>query len=132
MAPPGFRTLTAIVEIPKRTPLPEGRTKARDGLTACRPGVDDRRMGKYDPLAAYLSRQSEAEVRLTFRDIERIVAGFLPKAAREASWWHDGAGPAADAPQRRAWTSVRFRPEVDLKGEWVRFVRRNRGPETDP
>jgi hypothetical protein len=85
-------------------------------------------MGKYDPLAGYLRRRQESEVRLTFRDIERIVGGILPKAANDPSWWAEGAG--AGAPQRRAWASARFYPEVDLKAECVRFVRWN-GASTD-
>lgn len=80
-------------------------------------------MGKYDPLADYLRRQRHAEVRLTFRDIERIISGILPKAANDPCWW--SVGEDASAPQRRAWDSVQFSPEVDLKAECVRFVRRD-------
>lgn len=44
-------------------------------------------MGKYDPLAVFLRRQRQAEVMLTFRDIERIVSGILPKASSRMDWW---------------------------------------------
>ena len=44
-------------------------------------------MPKYAPLAAFLRRQKRAEVDLTFRDIERIVGGILPKAAAVDGWW---------------------------------------------
>ena len=76
-------------------------------------------MGKYDPLADYLRRYRGTEVDLSFRDIERILGGFLPKAAKESGWWADGDG---EAPQKRAWNSVRFVPRPDLRGERVRFV----------
>jgi hypothetical protein len=80
-------------------------------------------MGKYDPLAGYLRRRHEPEVRLTFREIERIVRGILPKASNDPRWW--SAGDAEEAPQKHAWTSARFAAEVDLKGEAVRFIRTN-------
>lgn len=80
-------------------------------------------MGKYDPLAGYLRRQHQPEVRLSFRDIERIVGGILPKAANDPRWWASGGDVADEAPQKQAWASVRFAPEVDFKREAVRFVR---------
>lgn len=77
-------------------------------------------MAKYDPLAAYLRRHGRDETVLSFRDIERIVGGILPKASRSATWW------AADdaAPQTQAWSSTGFEPHVDFRGEEVRFVRK--------
>lgn len=80
-------------------------------------------MGKYDPLAGYLRRRHEPEVRLTFRDIERIVGGILPKASNDSRWWSQSAGDADDARQKQAWTSAHFVAEVDLKREAVRFIR---------
>ncbi|MGV9005893.1 MAG: DUF7662 domain-containing protein [Brevundimonas sp.] len=80
-------------------------------------------MGKYDPLAGYLRRQHQPEVWLSFREIERIVGGILPKAANDPRWWTWDGNMADDAPQKQAWASVRFAPEVDLKRETVRFVR---------
>lgn len=79
-------------------------------------------MGKYDPLAAFLSRQRDPEVVLSFRDIERIVGRILPKAAHHPDWWTGRNGGVA-APQRRAWDSANFTPSVDMKAETVRFRR---------
>lgn len=75
-------------------------------------------MGKYDPLGVFLRRQKRPTVELSFRDIESLVGGILPKAALASSWWHvDGQGP-----QTRAWRETGYQPIVDLKGEQVRFV----------
>lgn len=49
-------------------------------------------MAKYAPLTSYLRRQNRAEVTLTFRDIERIVSGILPKAATTERWWRPESG----------------------------------------
>jgi hypothetical protein len=79
-------------------------------------------MGKYDPLGTFLRRQRHDAVSLTFRDIERIIGGILPKASADPAWWTvDGSGGAV--PHASAWTSARFAPEVDFKNELVRFVR---------
>ncbi len=86
-------------------------------------------MGKYDPLTAYLSRHASSEVELTFREIERLVRGILPKAAMSADWWDVDTDPA-DAPQKRAITAAGFRPDVSLKGERVRFRSRDSGAAT--
>ena len=51
-------------------------------------------MAKYAPLTTYLRRQKLAEVHLSFRDIERIVGGILPKAANDARWWLAAEGDA--------------------------------------
>lgn len=74
-------------------------------------------MGKYDPIGVFLRRQKQTAVDLSFRDIERMVGGILPKAALVADWW------TAEAPQTRAWTRVGFCAEPDLRAEQVRFVR---------
>jgi hypothetical protein len=79
-------------------------------------------MGKYDPLATFLRRQRSETISLSFREIERIVAGILPKASGHPSWWIGDAGDRP-APQKRAWSSVHYAPDVDFKGERVRFTR---------
>ncbi|PZO06974.1 MAG: toxin-antitoxin system, antitoxin component [Alphaproteobacteria bacterium] len=81
-------------------------------------------MGKYGSLAGYLRRKHQPEVRLSFRAVERIVGGILPRAANDPLWWALGGNMADEAPQKQAWASVRFAPEVDLQRETVRFVRR--------
>lgn len=85
-------------------------------------------MGKYDPLAAFLARQRKTEVvELTFRDIERLLRSFLPKAALKPDWWAVTA-PPQDEPQKRALASVGYEAEVQLRQERVRFARRRRTP----
>ena len=44
-------------------------------------------MSKYDPLRDFLKCQARAELTLTFRDIERIIADFLPTSAETSHWW---------------------------------------------
>ena len=57
-------------------------------------------MAKYEPLVRYLRRQKKAEVELSFRDIERIVGGLLPKASANLGWWRVEHAPSA-LPQQR-------------------------------
>lgn len=79
-------------------------------------------MAKYQPLAAFLQRQKQAEVTLTFRDIERIVGGILPKAAMTEAWWlPDPSAP--DKPQHAAFAAAGFVAEPRIRAETVRFVR---------
>lgn len=75
-------------------------------------------MAKYDPLYAYLRRQKTDAVDLTFRDIERLVGAFLPKAALSDAWWGAEAGV-----QSRAWGEAGFEARPDPKSERVLFVR---------
>ena len=79
-------------------------------------------MPKYTPLASFLRRQKRVEVDLTFRDIERIVGGILPKAATEDRWWR--ADPeGARMPQHLAFADAGFVAEPRTRAETVRFVR---------
>ena len=46
------------------------------------------RMSKYLPLAEYLSRLEQNEVRLSFSDIEKIIGSTLPRTAHDHdAWW---------------------------------------------
>lgn len=79
-------------------------------------------MAKYAPLASFLRRQKRAEVDLTFRDIERIVGGILPKAATLDGWWR--ADPSGSRmPQHVAFAEAGFVAEPQMRTETVRFVR---------
>ena len=83
-------------------------------------------MAKYAPLAAFLRRQKRAEVDLTFRDIERIVGGILPKAATVDGWWRaDPLGP--QMPQHVAFADAGFVAEPQARAEIVHFVRMEAG-----
>ncbi|MFP5296652.1 MAG: toxin-antitoxin system, antitoxin component [Alphaproteobacteria bacterium] len=79
-------------------------------------------MAKYAPLATYLRRQRRTEVVLTFRDIERIISGLLPKAAATEGWWKPERGAPA-TPQHLALADAGFVAEPHLRTETVRFVR---------
>ncbi|WP_182713174.1 toxin-antitoxin system, antitoxin component [Brevundimonas aurantiaca] len=79
-------------------------------------------MAKYAPLATYLRRQRRAEVILTFRDIERIISGLLPKAAATERWWKAERG-APVTPQQLALADAGFLAEPHLRAETVRFIR---------
>lgn len=79
-------------------------------------------MAKYAPLASFLRRQKRAEVDLTFRDIERIVGGILPKAAAMDGWWRpEPSGPLM--PQHIAFADAGFVAEPQTRAETVHFVR---------
>lgn len=79
-------------------------------------------MAKYEPLVRYLRRQKGAEVELSFRDIERIVGGLLPKASNNLLWWRAEDAVSAQ-PQQRAFAQSGFSPLPELRAERVRFVR---------
>ncbi len=79
-------------------------------------------MAKYAPLAIYLRRQRRTEVVLTFRDIERIISGLLPKAAATEGWWKPERGAPA-TPQHLALADAGFVAEPHLRTETVRFIR---------
>ena len=88
-------------------------------------------MAKYAPLAAFLRRQKRGEVDLTFRDIERIVGGTLPKAAAMEDWWQ--ADPARDPmPQHLAFADSGFVAEPRTRAESVRFTRVTETGSTRP
>jgi hypothetical protein len=76
-------------------------------------------MAKYDPLRRYLARQKTVRVALSFREIERLIGAFLPKAALTASWW---STPEPSAAQAKAWPAAGYRARLDA-GELVVFER---------
>lgn len=79
-------------------------------------------VAKYTPLATFLRRQKRDEIELTFRDIERIVGGILPKAATIDDWWRcDPSG--LQKPQHVAFADAGFVAEPQTRAETVRFVR---------
>lgn len=80
-------------------------------------------MAKYDPLRLYLSSRSEALVKLTFGEIERILAAPLPVSARKhQAWWaneRDGRHVHA-----HAWLDAHYRTQrLDLNAATVEFIR---------
>ena len=81
-------------------------------------------MTKYAPLAAYLSRVSTTEVRLSFSDVESIIGSTLPPVAgRDRRWW---ATSRTDDTHSHAhlWLAAGWeRWELNLDERWIVFRR---------
>ncbi len=55
-------------------------------------------MTKYDPLNEYLKKSGRLNLRLTFAEIEKILADKLPASAyKYAAWWANGGHIQANA-----------------------------------
>ena len=86
-------------------------------------------MSRYESLTRYLEGRREAEVPLTFNDVERILNRSLPSSARlHQPWWANTTTHShADAWLRIGWKTR----QVDLAGQRVVFFRdRGRKPST--
>lgn len=77
-------------------------------------------VSKYQPLLEYLQRQGEAEVMLSFGDIEGILGDRLPTSARtQRGWWSNRSRGAL---QSTAWRSADYLVKaLDLAAETVTF-----------
>lgn len=80
-------------------------------------------MAKYDPLNRYLRRQSDAEVVLTFAEIENLLVALLPKSARRREWWANETSEATRHVQSRAWTAAGYLAFPAIQSERVIFRR---------
>lgn len=80
-------------------------------------------MGKYDPLEGHLRRQKAASYDMTFRDIERVLGGLLPKRAHRPDWWANPEDPATHSVQSKAWLRSGYRAALVGDDEQVRFTR---------
>lgn len=78
-------------------------------------------MRKYDPLERYLRKQKSEQVELTFRDIETIIRGMLPRSAGLPGWW-TAPPPGSDA-HGQAWLRAGFEAALMPGVEKVRFRR---------
>ena len=81
--------------------------------------------GKYTPFEDYLHDlpESQREVMLRFKEIERILNDKLPSSAYEdRRWWdHEKEGNHVSA---RSWSNAGWKiDEVNFKEKWVRLVR---------
>jgi hypothetical protein len=79
-------------------------------------------MGKYEPLSDFLKKQPTDEVRLSFRQIERIIGQKLPpKAQHYRAWWSNSA---SNSVMTKAWLDAGFRSEkVDMERRKLIFRR---------
>ena len=80
--------------------------------------------GKYTPLENYLRDlpESQREITLRFKQIERILNDKLPSSAYEQSWWDkEKEGNHVDA---RSWSNAGWKvDQVNFKEKWVKLVR---------
>ncbi|WP_322517381.1 hypothetical protein SR870_07550 [Rhodopseudomonas palustris] len=79
-------------------------------------------MGKYEPLTEFLKKQSDAEVRMSFTQIERVIGSKLPPVAqRHRAWWSNS--PTNNV-MTKAWLEAGFRSEqVDMESGRLVFRR---------
>lgn len=78
-------------------------------------------MNDYDALRAYLMRQKQDELVLSFEQIEEIIGAALPRAAHRASWWDSLRSPDIQMPQREACLAAGFVATRMPDGASVRF-----------
>jgi len=81
--------------------------------------------GKYTPLENCLRglSESQGEVTLRFKEIERILNAKLPSSAYEdRRWWdHETEGNHIS---ERAWANAGWKIErLDVNVRWVKFIR---------
>jgi hypothetical protein len=117
-------TITTYVQHPERfINWLVGAYRPSPTASAGGPGRSPGRRSRYDPLRQYLADRTEAVVRLTFGDVERILGVELPKSARQyRPWWaNEEAGTHVHA---RAWLDAgRRTANVDLNAGTVEFAR---------
>jgi len=79
-------------------------------------------MSKYEPLAAFLKAKGRGEVKLSFREIEKILGAKLPPSAyRHRPWW---ANEAAGHVHAKAWLGAGYETaQVDMGAKKLVFKR---------
>jgi hypothetical protein len=75
----------------------------------------------YDALRDYLKVQKQAELVLSFEQIEEILDAALPRAAHRASWWETLRSPQEKMPQREACLEAGFIATRQPDGKSVKF-----------
>ena len=79
---------------------------------------------KYPFLYKYLHERYADTVVLTFRQIEDLLGGALPAAARtDSTWWTHAAGAAAESDCSDAWTRASRTAKPNLVAQHVVFER---------
>ena len=82
-------------------------------------------MGNFSLLENYLRKLpvEQEDIVLTFESIEEILKEPLPAAARQEHPWWQNQKPGFDV-ESIAWMDAGWMVEiVDLRNQWVRFVR---------
>jgi hypothetical protein len=80
-------------------------------------------VAKYEPLTAFLKRQEQSTIRMSFQRLETIIAAPLPSSARyDRTWW--GNTFNSTRVQAHAWLNAGWKVDVvDLARELVIFGR---------
>ena len=84
-------------------------------------------ISKYENLAQYLAGKGDKKFMMTFDQIEEIIEGELPNAAREhRAWWanSDSNNHAIQGWLRAGWETSR----VDMDNQVLIFVRKPKAP----
>jgi len=82
-------------------------------------------MSRYDPLAAFLTRQTAERVPMSFGEIESVLGVSLPRSKRYPAWWSNNP---SNNPMTKVWLEAGFVTEqVNPEGGRLTF-RRIRGP----
>jgi len=86
---------------------------------------------KYQPLWAFLQQSNQAEVILTFAEIEELMNDTLPDSARKKrAWWSNRSKGALQA---SAWMEAGYRVEdVDFAQQRVTFRQPTAKPKVQP
>lgn len=76
---------------------------------------------KYYPLFEHLQHCNQADITLTFSEIEALIGCSLPASARaKKNWWSNR--DSASALQSGAWVSAGYQVSaVDLAQQWITF-----------
>jgi len=79
-------------------------------------------VSKYDSLRVFLEQQSKPHIRLSFKDIERIIGSKLPKSAYTyRAWW---ANDRTHTHALNGWLAAGYKVKyVDLEREVVEFIK---------
>lgn len=76
-------------------------------------------MNKYNPLLHYLKYHDGRYVKLSFKEVEKIISGKLPPSASlYREWWANGGHMHANA-----WLEAEWRVEQVKLGEYVEFAK---------
>lgn len=88
-------------------------------------------MTKYEPLRDFLAARSDAELPMSFRDIERIIAAPLPPSAfKHRPWWSNNPSNSVIT---YAWLAAGYETaNVDMGSQKLVFRKTHRGPPAPP
>jgi len=77
---------------------------------------------RYDPLRDWLSSRSDAELNLSFADIEQILGAALPLSAARPQWWANTTKAHTNV-QREAWRTAGYDAFLLRDQGRVRFIK---------